>query len=187
MLLAELDRPQLMMLAGLVMLGWVLIRRSIGRRKQSHREGSDTERVLRGLRQPKETAVPLCDAPRDTQRWQVALFDLQRELKAELDTRISVVQTLIRQVDERIDKLQAASAALEKARDGEAEACGSVENSDPAAPESPHSGTEDRGYGHDRCRAVEALAREGMTSQEIAGRVGLPVGEVEILLGTAKR
>jgi len=185
MLLAELDRPQLMMLAGLVMLGWILIRRSIGRRKQSHREGRETERVLRGLGEPKQTAVPLCDAPRDTQRWQVAMFDLQRELKAELDTRISVAQTLLRQADERIDELRAASAALEKAQGRGADGCGGGKNPNPAAAAQPGSG--DRGGRQNRRRTVEALAGEGMTSQEIAGRTGLPVGEVEKLLGTAKR
>ncbi len=57
----------------------------------------------------------------ETQRWQVAMFDLQRELKAELDTRISIVQALIRQLDERIETLAAieskgASSKLESAR-----------------------------------------------------------------------
>lgn len=54
----------------------------------------------------KKTALPLSDAPIETQRWQIALFDLQRELKGELDSRIAVIQMLMRQVDEKIAKLE---------------------------------------------------------------------------------
>ena len=106
MYLAQFDRPQLLLLAGMVLLGWVLIRRSVARRRRSIREGRESDRMVRSLRQPKRLSVPLSDAPPETQRWQAALFDLQRELKAELDSRIAVVQTLIRHADARIEELR---------------------------------------------------------------------------------
>ena len=41
------------------------------------------------------------------------MFDPQGELKAELDTRITVVQTLVRQADERIARLESMSRVAE--------------------------------------------------------------------------
>lgn len=104
--LAGFDRPQLLMLAGFIMLGWVLARRSIGRRRRLVRESRGADLAYKKLKNPSVHNVPLSDAPVDTQRWQVAMFDLQRELKADLDTRIAVVQTLLRQVDGRIAELK---------------------------------------------------------------------------------
>lgn len=103
--LAEIVDAQLLMVAGFVMLGWVLARRQLKLRKRTNRDARAANRAIEKIRAHREPDLPLCDAPAETQRWQVALFDLQRELKAELDTRIAVVQSLTRQVDERIEVL----------------------------------------------------------------------------------
>ncbi len=97
------EQSQWMMMAGLVILGWSLTRQYLkGRRRRLEQ---DVQQV-RDMRQLPERApvsgLPLATAPRETQRWQVEMLDLQRELKAELDTKIAVVQTLLRQADERI-------------------------------------------------------------------------------------
>lgn len=105
-LLAEMQNAQLLMVAGFIMLGWVLARRQIKMRKRVNRDTRAAKKALTAIREHREPAVPLSDAPPETQRWQVAMFDLQRELKAELDTRIVVVQTLMRQLDDRIVRLQ---------------------------------------------------------------------------------
>lgn len=101
-------QSQMMMLAGIVMLGWMLARRQIrSRRNLQAQSGADRE--LRQLRAQadKPVGIPLDSAPPETQRWQVEMFDLQRELKAELDMKIVVIQSLIRQADERIAALRA--------------------------------------------------------------------------------
>lgn len=103
--LAEMPKAQLLMVAGFVMLGWVLVRRQIRMRRRNNQQNQAADKALQTMRQGRSPAVPLSDAPKETQRWQVAMFDLQRELKAELDTRIAIVQTLLRQVDERIARL----------------------------------------------------------------------------------
>jgi flagellar biosynthesis/type III secretory pathway M-ring protein FliF/YscJ len=103
-------QSQMMMLAGLVLLGWVLIRHQVRTRRRRHAQDlseRDLRRQLSKTDQP--TGVPLATAPIETQRWQVEMFDLQRELKAELDMKIVVVQSLIRQADERIAALRANS------------------------------------------------------------------------------
>lgn len=102
----DTQRAQLLMVAGFVMLGWVLARRQIGLRKKVNRDARASDRALRKIREHVDPIMPLSDAPPETQRWQVALFDLQRELKADLDTRIVVVQTLLQQVDQRIAHLE---------------------------------------------------------------------------------
>ena len=100
-------QSQMMMLAGIVMLGWFLARRQISMRRRLHQQ-STADRDLRKQRDftDRPTAMPLSTAPPEMQRWQVEMLDLQRELKAELDMKIVVVQTLIRQADERISSLR---------------------------------------------------------------------------------
>ncbi|MEM6691515.1 MAG: hypothetical protein AAF664_18955 [Planctomycetota bacterium] len=101
-----IQNAQWMMFAGFLLLGWVLARRQVKFRKRVNREARIANRELEKIRNHKEPAVPLSDAPVETQRWQAAMFDLQRELKAELDTRIVVVQTLVKQLDERIERME---------------------------------------------------------------------------------
>jgi hypothetical protein len=108
--LADMPQAQLMMVGGFVMLGWVLARRQIRMRRRVNQETRVANTAIQKMRDHRGPSLPLSNAPVETQRWQVAMFDLQRELKAELDTRIAVVQTLIRQVDERLEKLAATQA-----------------------------------------------------------------------------
>ena len=101
-------QSQMMMLAGLVLLGWVLIRHQVRSRKRRHTQDMSDRELRRQLSKADQSnGMPLATAPPETQRWQVEMFDLQRELKAELDTKIVVVQSLIRQADERIAALRA--------------------------------------------------------------------------------
>lgn len=106
-LIADMQQAQLMMVAGFIMLGWVLARRHIKLRKRANRDARAGNKTLKQIREHKDPLFPLSDAPAETQRWHVAMFDLQRELKADLDTRIAVVQTLLEQVDQRIERLSA--------------------------------------------------------------------------------
>ena len=96
--------------------------------------------------------MPLADAPVETLRWQAAMFDLQRDLKAELDTKIAVVQSLLREVDQRLAKLHAASVAA-------------------AGPLSAEQWAE-----------AQRLQREGFSPCEIAKRIDAPIGDVELAL-----
>jgi len=159
-LIAEIQQAQLLMVAGFVMLGWVLARRTIKMRKRVNRDAKAANKAIQQIRERKEPPVPLCDAPAETQRWQVAMFDLQRELKAELDTRIVVVQTLLRQVDQRIEHL----SALE---------------SSPAI----QMPTKIAGGQHQK---VVELLRSGHTAKEISAQTGLPLGDVEMTIATTK-
>jgi hypothetical protein len=156
LLLAAIPKAQLFLLGGFIMLGWVLARRQVKMRKRVNRDARVANRELKKIRNHKEIAVPLCDAPPETQRWQAALFDLQRELKAELDTRIAVVQSLVRQADQRIARLE----ALERSWNVRSEMTGGKEE------------------------LVAGLLREGHTASEIATKTGLPIGDIELTIAT---
>lgn len=98
----------MMLLAGIILMGWVLIRRQIKARYRQNaqsRHDHDFAKSLAKVDTPR--AIPLASAPPETQRWQAEMLDLQRELKAELDMKIVVVQSLIRQADEKITQLSA--------------------------------------------------------------------------------
>ncbi|MEE2934644.1 MAG: hypothetical protein VYA84_01460 [Planctomycetota bacterium] len=110
--LAPIQQAQLLLVAGFVMLGWVLTRRQIKSRRQHKQNARVANKAVKAIRDYKDPAVPLAGAPVETQRWQAAMFDLQRELKADLDTRIVIVQTLLQQVDQRIDRLENLQRAL---------------------------------------------------------------------------
>ncbi|EMI56143.1 hypothetical protein [Rhodopirellula sallentina] len=103
---ALVDRNGLWMLAGFLLLGWVMARMTVQRRRRQIRQRGEEREIQRRLDKTSSTALPLSDAPVEVQRWQVAMFDLQRELKGELDSRIAVTQSLMRQLDQRIAVLQ---------------------------------------------------------------------------------
>lgn len=100
------EQTQLMLLAGMILLGWVLVRRQLTKARRGQSADHVRQRNF-GPGQAGEPShgVPLASAPPETQRWQVEMLQLQRELKAELDMKIAVLESLLRQADERIVKL----------------------------------------------------------------------------------
>ncbi len=103
--MAIANRSGLWMLAGFLLLGWVLARMTVQRKKRAARQRGEDQEMQRRLNSTRPTALPLSDAPVELQRWQVAMFDLQRELKGELDCRIAITQNLMQQLDQRIAML----------------------------------------------------------------------------------
>ena len=82
------------------------------------------------------------------------MFDLQRELKAELDTRIVIVQTLLKQVDHKIEALSTLQANTAETDTSDA---------------SSHS-------------KIKGLMQRGLNAREIAIKLGLSLNEVEITI-----
>ena len=163
LLVAEIVDAQLLMVAGFVMLGWVLARRQLKMRKRVNGDAKAANKAIRSIREHREPAVPLCDAPPETQRWQIAIFDLQRELKAELDTRIAVVQALTRQLDERI-------ARLTQLQD----------NPD----RSPAVNGGQFGYTPQQMDTIQKLSQGGQAPEQIAERIGFSVDEVRRIIAS---
>lgn len=149
-----MQAAQFLMVGGFVMLAWVLARRKIRAGRKVHNDTKRANREIKLMREHKEPSVPLSGAPVETQRWQTAMFDLQRELKAELDTRIIVVQTLLNQVDEKINQLNSLQSGLEPAQ-----------ASDPSLRNEIHE-----------------LLQRGLNAREIAMKIGMPLDDVELTI-----
>ena len=145
------NRAQMLMFAGFVMLGWVLARRTIATRRRHKVDNRTANRELAKIRSaPQNTgaAASLSDAPPEIQRWQGAMFDLSRELGAELENRVATVQSLLHQVD-------GASAGIERP--------------DPPAP--PVSGVA-------LVELIQSALARDCSIDDIAARAGIDPGEV---------
>jgi hypothetical protein len=138
-------------------------------------------------------------APPEMSRWQVELHDLARDLKAEIDSKLSLLQILTAQAQEERQRLEAALARAERLGVsrrhnvlGELEeltsdladearwAARSDQNSAPVADEDDA----DRvlpGSADQRRRAY-LLADQGLQASVICDHVGLPQGDVELVL-----
>lgn len=148
---------QMMLLAGMILLVWVLVRRNLKMRKANRKVSKDLNNLDR---ESKVSGAPLADTPTEVLRWQASMFDLQRELKGELDTKIVVVQSLLRQADQKLAQLQAAGVQLGQASSG-------------SLPLEIGQATQ-----------VSQLSSEGFSASEIAEKMSLPVAEVELSLST---
>lgn len=136
------------------MLAWVMARRKIRAGKRVNADTRRANKVIQSMREHKEPSIPLSGAPVETQRWQAAMFDLQRELKADLDTRIIIVQTLLKQVDEKIDTLNNLQA-------------------DPNTTLPPDSSIRAK---------MQELMQRGMNAREIAMKTGMSLNDVELVI-----
>ncbi|QDT07638.1 hypothetical protein K227x_60660 [Rubripirellula lacrimiformis] len=161
--MADTQRAQYLAVAGFVMLGWVLARRTLKARKRVNTDTRVAKKELDRIRSSKTPVLPLADAPPEVQRWQVGMFDLQRELKAELDTRIVIVQTLLRQVDESVRRLEKLQGVADDQQTAVTEFDAGVRRSE-----------------------VESMVQAGHTAEEIAAATGMPIGDVEITIATIR-
>ncbi|WP_202617415.1 hypothetical protein [Roseimaritima sediminicola] len=153
--------PQLMMLMGIVLLGWIMVRRQMKARRRSNQQDRQHRAAMRQMGRRQQSGAPLADAPPETARWQAAMFDLQRDLKAELDTKICVVQSLLKQVDQRIARLESLQA-----------------DAPAALPPSP--------LGEEQADQAARLDAQGYPAERIAAVLDVPVGDVELVLATRR-
>ena len=162
-------------------------------------------RVARSQRQnaprPRED-TDVRDVRQTMERLLIELHDVSREMNARLDTKISVLNNLVREADERIAQMKALArearpAASDTLRSGGPGVSGQRDLDTPGpdtprgrTPE-PHDRTDpprrhDRPAG--RYAEIYALADQGLDAQQIAEKTGQHTGEVELILGLrAKR
>lgn len=101
----------LMFLVGVGLMTAILLRRYF---RYYHRGGRKrAEAPLARAKPNKLEGQPLADAPRDVLRWQVEMHETARDLKAEIDSKLSVLQTLVSLADEQTTRLEAAIARAE--------------------------------------------------------------------------
>lgn len=123
------------------------------------------------LRDAKPAAAPqprMAQMPHEMLRWQTEIYDFTRDAQARLDNKIAMLQQLLMAADERIARL----TTLESQR---------LQSPTRAAP----AGDVD----HDAARyaVVFGMADAGNSSNAIAGRLGIPLGEIELMLSLRRR
>ncbi len=173
-----------------------IIARLLWRSWRYFRRRPQDEKPLVRVPRPSKNSLPLHDAPRDLLRWQVELHEVARDVKAELDTKIRVLQQTIRLAREENDRLESLirrAIQLDLVSDGDtlqrierlaAEMAGDFTRplalDDLPDVASPLEGT--LPVTEDRRKAIYSLTDSGESAASIADRMALPVGDVEIAL-----
>ena len=170
--------PQFLMLAGMGLMIFILWRRS-SRHFGKGGTAYQPQRRVSPLEQSRDLA--LSDAPSEVLRWQVEMHETARDLKAEIDTKLALLQIYIRDANSAAQRLEQASARAERlgVRDSLAaiEAWGE-EGATPAMPATTSL---------PEASAIYALADRGYSPASIAHETGLPLGEVELAMSLRAR
>lgn len=136
--------------------------------------------------------------PLHLDRWEVRMHELARDLSAQLDSKMSILQHLMELADQQAVRLESLLAQAGSTRTDGAhnelplprtartvshvatQAAGLGLAAEPRAPARALVGSgAAAGHRHDR---VYALADAGYASHEIAAELGHPIGEVELIL-----
>jgi hypothetical protein len=142
--------------------------------------------------------------PHSAEKWEVAMHDLARELSGQLDSKIRVLELLIREADEAAARLEAAVRGEGRGARGEesekdvarGKKPGAASRGTRAALEAPRSPRRINPTAkaeidakkplkiadNPRFERVYALADAGMSVATIANQIGSQVGEVELIL-----
>lgn len=115
----------------------------------------------------------------------VELTDMTRQVSSQLDTRAAKLEVLIQQADQRI-------AMLQSLQGGERRNSDSFSRDNAAT---PHTGLPPLSWpnsppsspDNSRHSEVYALADQGNSASEIASRLGLPNGEIQLILALRSR
>ena len=122
----QIEIPWLFLL-GLALLIVILLRRFYRYRGRKKGGNQAAEVQKQGERAEPRSDLPLVDAPPEMTRWHVEMYEVSRDIKAELDSKMLAAQVLIRLADESTVRLQAAVARLEQAGHPPSEAMQTIE------------------------------------------------------------
>ena len=163
-----------MLLGGLVVIYLAVLRPMMRKKKDP------LERPAARMGLGQQRAVE-----RDMQHLLVEYEQMIRNMTAGLDTRAAKLEALIREADEKLAALRAANAAAAQSTNGSAPAI-------PAAfgplftPAGAENGTQ-AVSADPRTAEVYALADQGLSIRDVARRVGIPHGEIELMLNVRAR
>lgn len=149
---------------GIMGLAYLLLRPKFGRKKRDPLESV-----------PRLSLSQQRSLEREMNNLVVELSEMARQITAQLDTRATRLELLIKEADSKIAELQRLqNAAGEGAVSQPAKP--SAPSPDPAPESSPES-AEDLRYSE-----IYALADAGHSAQDIAQRLDRPSGEIELIL-----
>ncbi len=164
-----------MLLAGIALLIFLLMRRSFRYFGGRRRRGKADEPYLVHTPRPIGEHRSLSTAPPDLLRWHVEMHETARDMKAELDSKMRLLQLLIVQARQEADRLQqlltVSNASLSPLPD--------ARPADPPAANEQVSRLPGSVAGQ---AEIYRLADEGWSAGDIAQHLGTPLGEVELIL-----
>ncbi len=187
----------LLFLAGVLLLIVILLRRAYRYQRRRRAESRDDR-----FAPPRDTALPprsttvLADAPPSVLRWQVAMHEAVRDLRAEADSKMRALQALVRRAEEASARLEAAMVHAQRsgaAEDDDLEILrqlGDEVASRAGAARTWASGVQlPAVLPHElgqvplwQQRQVVDLAQQGKSPAQIAESIDLSLGDVELIL-----
>ena len=156
-----------LLIAAILVLIITLMLRLI--RHQSRRKRADGGGPPRRARKELPRGLR-ADAPEEIVRWEVQMQELARDLKAELDSKAVVLGHLIREADRAARRLE---AHLADEPDAEQRTAGPLNEPTSAPPADCPANVREEIY---------MLADYGFLPEDIAARVDIPAGQVELIL-----
>ena len=160
----------------------------------------------------KDDAEPDRPSPRgqppvDFDRWEVEMYEIMRNATGQMDTKMGLLEHLIREADRAAARLEAATAAAARLPDSVApshvapdaprfepsairpinQAEGLRPDGLRQAPSAADEAESDQPGKPRRYEEIYTLADYGYAAAEIAQRLAMPVGEIELILGLRPR
>lgn len=182
MLFAQIEGTTILFLGGLALTCAVLLFRT--HRQLSARPKAELPPPASWSQPKPDLAQPhRLDAPRDLGRWEVEMHDLARDLNAQLDTKIGILQELIREAASQAERLE---AALDEAGGTPIERAEKRSIAQPPTAKLARIDDREPRPGASAARRqseIYSLADQGLSTAAIATRIGCPIGEVELILG----
>jgi hypothetical protein len=200
-----MDNPTVLFVMGAMLIVFVLVRRS---RKRGHLA------KMSSVSPPPHVAHPPAghhlDAPGAMGRWEVEMYELARDLAGQLDSKLVIVQQLVRNAEQATARLEALIERAEQVglwqRNSGQPDDENVEDfqsatepiqaapvrdwPNPAEPDAPQPDWS--GHAAASASATAALVKRterayqladsGLTIAQIAAELGEPLGEVELIL-----
>lgn len=193
----SLDASTCFLAAGVALAVYVLLR---PRRAAAPRP---SRRPLGSGRLGKPSDVATAERPSELLHWQVEMHDTASQLKGELDCKLSALQALVILAQRESDRLEGAIRRAEQfdipVRSGTLSILDQL--GEPAQLEDPTAlaraatslhaalpaGVSEPFFGDETDLAVANLAATGLSPKEIAHRLRLPLGEVELRFSLVRR
>ncbi len=177
--------PGAMLALGIAMLLVILLRRSGRYYQKLKRKAKQAAKPTRRQEQTDNMfnrASPLLDAPSTIVRWQVEMQELARDLKAEIDTKMRLLQVLVQRSDEAAARLEAAAAHAQRLGCVDRPQGVDVDSIESLAEQAASTRSATPPPMPTFSAQVYSMADSGNNAAEIADHVGLPVGDVEFVL-----
>jgi hypothetical protein len=187
--LAESTFPggaQILFLLGLGLMIVILLVRSRRYFRQATQYHVPTPRAKPAAKPASASAAP----PKEFEKWEVSMHELARDISAQLDTKIRVLELLIRDANEAAARLEAAAGRKSEVGRRRSEAsepteplCRDIHVAlNPRRTPSAKSAAPLKIAGNPRFERIFALSDAGMSPATIAKQIGSQVGEVELIL-----